>query len=247
MPSLNCPGGKPPLSSYKGVKMKVMIFIDNSNFFNSIRCLYEDRNQDRVIDYNKIHPFIMKFLSNNYQYQDKALTHIRTYYYDGEYTDNLTNRIKNHLSQIDDSPENQEYKHKIAEILEKTAKSMEAQKKQIEKMKSFYFFETRLKPLQYSKAQGIFQKGVDVQLGVDLVSNAYLNNYDIAVIFSGDIDLYESLKLVKTLGKQVIIFSHKKLMSEGMIEICDFYKDICRLKNEQLDEFTHIFERKSNF
>lgn len=226
--------------------MKVMILIDNSNFFNSIRCLYEDKKQDRIIDYNKIHPFIIKFLSNNPQYSNKALTHIRTYYYDGEYTDNIINKIKNHFSQINDSSENQEYKYKIKEILERATKSMEAQKRQIEKMKSFYFFETRLKPLQYSKGQGIFQKGVDVQLAVDLVSNAYMNNYDVAVIFSGDIDLYESLKLVKNLGKQVIIFSHKKLMSEGMIEICDFYKDISRLKDEQLDEFTHIFEKKNN-
>ena len=223
-----------------------MLFIDNSNFFNSIRCLQIDRNQDRIIDYNKIHQFAMKFLSNNLQYKDKVLTHIRTYYYDGQYTDNLLSKIKNHHSQIDDSSENQEHKHKITEVLAKTTKSMEAQKKQMEKMKSFYFFETRLKPLQYSKGQGIFQKGVDVQLAVDLVSNAYLNNYDIAVIFSGDIDLYESLKLVKTLGKQVIIFSHKNLMSEGMIEICDFYKDICRLSDSQLDEFTHIFEKKNN-
>ena len=218
-----------------------MVFVDNSNFFNSIRCLYGDRGQDRIIDYNRIHSFVIKFLSNNPQYKNKTLSHIRTYYYDGEYTDNLINKIKWHFSQIDDSLENQEYKHKMRELLNNTLKYMDAQKKQIDKRKSFYFFETRLKPLQYSKTQGIFQKGVDVQLAVDLVSNAYLNNYDIAVIFSGDIDLYESLKLIKTLGKHAIVFSHNKLMSEGMIEICDFYKDISLLDDRQLDEFTHIF------
>lgn len=224
--------------------MKVMIFIDNSNFFNSIRCLQDDHHQDRVIDYNKLNKFVLNFLSKNPQYKNEILFHIRTYYYDGEYTDILINKIKKHISSIPSLPENQEGINKINLMLQRTIKGMEAQKRQMDKMKSFYFFETRLKPLQYSKNQGIFQKGVDVQLAVDLVSNAYLNNYDVAVLFSGDIDLYESVKLVKSLGKQVIVFSHERLMAQSMITISDFYKDICRLEDGQLDEFSHIFERK---
>ncbi|MBI2047344.1 NYN domain-containing protein [Candidatus Pacearchaeota archaeon] len=224
--------------------MKVMTFIDNSNFFNSIRCLQEDHYQDRVIDYNRLNKFVLNFLSKNSQYKNEILFHVRTYYYDGEYTDILINKIKKHISSIPSLPENQEEINKINLMLERTIKGIEAQKRQMGKMKSFYFFETRLKPLQYSKNQGIFQKGVDVQLAVDLVSNAYLNNYDVAVLFSGDIDLYESVKLVKSLGKQVIVFSHEKLMAQSMITLSDFYKDICRLEDGQLDEFSHIFERK---
>ena len=224
--------------------MRVMIFIDNSNFFKSVSCFQEDRGQDRVIDYNQLNKFIIGYLSNNPQYKNESILHIRTYYYDGEYTDTLINKIKFHLNKISPSLENDEEKHRVDTILQKALRRMEAQKKDMDKMKSFYFFETRLKPLQYSKTQGVFQKGVDVQLAVDLVSNAYLNNYDIAVLFSGDIDLYESVKLVKTLGKQVFIFSHNNLMADGMIAICDFYKDLCRLDDKQLDEFTHIFQKK---
>lgn len=224
--------------------MKVMIFIDNSNFFNSIRCLQEDKFQDRVIDYNKLSKFVLNFLSKNPQYLNQNLFHIRTYYYDGEYTNTLINKIKYHLSSIKDLPENQEEIYTLNLLLEKVNRRMDSQKRAIDIMRNFYFFETRLKPLQYSKNQGIFQKGVDVQLAVDLVSNAYLNNYDIAVLFSGDIDLYESVKLVKSLGKQVIIFSHEKLMAQEMITISDFYKDIYKLQDNQLDEFTHIFEKK---
>ena len=33
-------------------------------------------------------------------------------------------------------------------------------------------------------------------------------------------------------------------MSDKMMELADFYKDICRLNDEQLDEFTHLFEKK---
>lgn len=221
-----------------------MIFIDNSNFFNSIRCLQDDKFQDRVIDYNKLSKFVLNFLSKNSQYINQNLFHVRTYYYDGEYTDTLINKIKYHLSSIKNLPENQEEIYTLNLLLEKVNRRMDSQKRAIDIMRSFYFFETRLKPLQYSKNQGVFQKGVDVQLAVDLVSNAYLNNYDIAVLFSGDIDLYESIKLVKSLGKQIIIFSHEKLMAQDMITISDFYKDIYRLQDNQLDEFTHIFEKK---
>ncbi len=226
--------------------MKVMIFIDNSNFFKSISCFKNDRGQDRVIDYNKLNKFVLNYLSNNPQYKNESLFHVRTYYYDGEYTDTLISKIKNHLNKIPSILENQQEKHHIQTILEKAIHRMEAQKGDMDIMKSFYFFETRLKPLQYSSSQGVFQKGVDVQLAVDLISNAYLNNYDVAVLFSGDIDLYESIKLVKTLGKQIIIFSHRSLMADGMISICDFYKDLCRLEDGQLNEFTHIFEKKIN-
>lgn len=221
-----------------------MIFIDNSNFFKSISCFKKDRNQDRVIDYNRLNKFVLNYLSRNPQYKNENLFHVRTYYYDGEYTDTLINKIKIHLAKIPNSPEYQQEKHEVQQILEKANRRMTAQKRDMDLMKSFYFLETRLKPLQYSYSQGVFQKGVDVQLAVDLVSNAYLNNYDIAVLFSGDIDLYESVKLVKTLGKQVIIFSHQNLMADGMISICDFYKDLCRLDDGQLDEFTHIFENR---
>lgn len=221
--------------------MKVMIFIDNSNFFNSVSSLRDMKKQDRVTDYHKLNNFVLNFLSKNLQYKNQNLFHVRTYYYDGEYTSVLINKIEHHLSSINNQPEEI---IKVKEILDKANRRMIAQKKEINRMKSFYFFETRLKPLQYYPKQGVFQKGVDVQLAVDLVSNAYLNNYDVAVLFSGDIDLYESVRLVKSLGKQVIIFSNDDLVSEGMVTISDFYKDICKLEDGQLDEFTHIFEKK---
>ena len=222
-----------------------MIFIDNSNFHKSIGKLKFDRAQDRVIDYHKIGQFILKYLSNNLQYKNEYLSHIRTYYYDGEYTDNLITRIKSHLGSIPNLPENQEEIHKLNGILEKAGRRLEAQKREMKRNKWFHFFEVRLKPLQYREdKEEVFQKGVDVQLAVDLVSNAYLNNYDVAVLFSGDIDLYESVKMVKTLGKHVVVFSHRNLMSEKMIEISDFYVDLGGLHDNQLNEFTHIFEER---
>jgi len=83
-----------------------MIFIDNSNFFNSIRCLQKDRHQDRTIDYHKLNRFVLNYLSKNPQYAKENLFQVRTSYYEGEYTDTLLNKIKRHLNSIQDALEN---------------------------------------------------------------------------------------------------------------------------------------------
>lgn len=108
---------------------------------------------------------------------------------------------------------------------------------------TFNFFEIRKKPLQFTRSKGVFQKGVDVQLAVDLVANAYLNTYDIAVLFSGDIDLLESLKLIKNLGKQIIIFSHYKNVAKEMVRESDLLVDFQKIDDSLLNRFTHIFEK----
>jgi len=218
--------------------MKVMIFIDDANFNANINRIRSERCQDRVVDYYKIHRFVIDYLSKNPQYQSKALTHIRTYVYTGEYTDSLMKRIK---SAIDESDELQ--KDKLRQILVKTEKYKEGQRKFFERARTYNFFEIRKKPLQFTKTKGIFQKGVDVQLAVDLVSNAYLNTYDIAVLFSGDIDLLESLKLIKNLGKHIIIFSHYGNVAKEMVRESDLLVDFQRVDDLLLDKFSHKFEK----
>jgi len=54
------------------------------------------------------------------------------------------------------------------------------------------------------------EKGVDVQLAVDLLVGAYENTYDTAIILSSDTDLIPAIKKVKELGKSVeyIGFAH---------------------------------------
>lgn len=97
------------------------------------------------------------------------------------------------------------------------------------------------RPLQFStKEMKAYQKGVDVQLAVDLVSHAYQDNFDVAVIFSGDADLLESIKLVKVLGKKVILISHPHQASPNMIKTCDYFYDLSRLNEASLNEISYI-------
>lgn len=69
------------------------------------------------------------------------------------------------------------------------------------------------------KNDGTFhEKGVDVKMAVDLLSGAYEDIYDVAILISSDTDLIPAIQKVKQLGKEVeyIGFSHKP--SYGLIK-----------------------------
>lgn len=97
------------------------------------------------------------------------------------------------------------------------------------------FFEFRKKPLQYWRGR-VFQKGVDVQLAVDLVAHSYNKNFDVAVVCSGDVDLLESIKLVKNFGCKVLIASHPETMATTMETEADSFIDLSKLTAQEIDE-----------
>ena len=74
--------------------MKVVVFVDSENFRASMSCIGEERKQDRYIDWHKINLFVLDYLSNNPQFKNEKLSHIRTYIYTGEYTEHLIKRIE---------------------------------------------------------------------------------------------------------------------------------------------------------
>lgn len=63
------------------------------------------------------------------------------------------------------------------------------------------------------------EKGVDVALVTDMLSQAYNNAYDVAVLVSGDQDFHSAICRIKDLGKRVEIayFSSKE---EGKPNLC---------------------------
>ncbi|HCE95587.1 MAG TPA: hypothetical protein DER04_02320 [Holosporales bacterium] len=219
--------------------MKVMIFVDADNFKGIRRLLREEGRGDRWIDFYKLNLFVIEYLGKNKQYKDCKLQHIRTYCYTGEYTPHLIKKIKDALENA-----KEEKKEFFRLELTKAEQGYESQKAFFKDVSTYYFFEMRKKPLQFSPTDGVFQKGVDVQLAVDLVTNAHLKTFDIAVVFSGDIDLIESVRSVKNLGKHVIIFSHYKNTAKDMVTEADMFVDFQRFDDELLNKFTHIFQRR---
>lgn len=217
--------------------MKVLILIDAKNFEQGFYSLCSERKQFRFIDFYKISTFLMNYLKNNVQYKEHGLQHVRTYFYTGEFTDKLIEKIEYFTKNISDK--------EIASLLSKAKKDKKKQANFFKIAKNYYFFEVRTKPLQFSTYdKKIIQKGVDVQLAVDLVDFTHKNIFDIAVILSGDIDLLESVKTAKGMGKQIIIFGENNSISEEMKKYADYFIDIERFTDEQLNQFSHVSQYK---
>ncbi len=64
-------------------------------------------------------------------------------------------------------------------------------------------------------------KGDDVYLATDLISQAYENSYDIAIIVSGDEDFIPAIKVVQKRGKKVINAFFPKSSSYSLRMCCD--------------------------
>lgn len=202
--------------------MRLMIFLDLDNFRQSLF----RRDNKRFFDFGKFQYFLIRLLSKEFNFTkclDESL--IRTYAYTGEFTQNL-------LKKIDNEEEIIKYK-----------KRMQAQEKFFNKIKEFNYFELKTLPLKYENGN-LFQKGVDVQMAVDMVYHTFNNNFDCVIICSGDIDLKEAIRLIKNLGKKVIVMSHKSIASKEIIKEADLFINIENLTDEQLNEFSRIKDIK---
>jgi uncharacterized LabA/DUF88 family protein len=219
--------------------MRVLILIDAKNFEQGVIDISRKREEFRYIDFYKLNNFVIDYLKKNLQYKDCQLTHLRTYFYTGEYTDKLIDKIERYLEK------NSEKKDIIRGLLDKCKKEQEKQNIFFNYAKNYYFFEIKSKPLQFSYSDiKVLQKGVDVQLAVDLVDFTHKDMFDIAVIFSGDIDLLESIKTAKGMGKQIIIMGNSSVTAEEMKRQADLFIDVGRFDEEQLNKFTHIYNRE---
>lgn len=67
------------------------------------------------------------------------------------------------------------------------------------------------------KVEGRSQKEVDVQIAVDVVSGAYTNAFDIALIASGDGDLAPLTRKLKAMTKPVEVASFRKQLSMSLL------------------------------
>ena len=219
-----------------------MFFADLDNFKGSLKLIDEKRS----IDYNSIHFNLFEEIINIMNWKKFNPRLIRGYFYTGIYTDSVMKKIKSHKKKVHNHKKiGKDKKEKILRRINNCLeKSKENKSNQVIELKKDYdcnFLEFKKLPLQYSwNSISVFQKGVDVQLAVDLVSHAYQDNYDVAILCSGDVDLLESVKLVKNLGKKVIIVSHEKNAANKMIESCDYFYNLSNKPEDSLNKFSRV-------
>lgn len=90
-------------------------------------------------------------------------------------------------------------------------------------------FKTIIKPIR-EIGEKRTEKGVDVALATDLLSLAYNNAYDTAILVTGDGDLCEVVRRVQALGKRVEVAFFRKSLAKSLIKECDgttFLDEIC--------------------
>ena len=81
------------------------------------------------------------------------------------------------------------------------------------------------------------------------ISHAYQDNYDLAIVCSGDADLLESTNLVKNLGKKIIVVSKIGIGKEDKTQLAFVMKryadsiiDLGKLTSDEFKEFTHLYK-----
>lgn len=79
----------------------------------------------------------------------------------------------------------------------------------------------RLKQTGENQSGPLKQKGVDVRLAVDMITKAYLNHYDFAIMIAGDDDFLDVVNAVKDTGKRVYGFYFPEHVSKDLMESWD--------------------------
>lgn len=70
------------------------------------------------------------------------------------------------------------------------------------------------------------QKEVDVAMACEMVVQAMRDNYDVALVVSGDRDFVPAIQHVQSAGKRVEVASFKKAFSFEMKKMCDYYYEL---------------------
>jgi uncharacterized LabA/DUF88 family protein len=87
------------------------------------------------------------------------------------------------------------------------------------------YVELRLGRLVYTSAWPAsppYEKGVDVQLATDMLTHAFKNNYDAAVLVAGDNDFVGALQAIKDNGKNVeVALFGRESTSRQLREVAD--------------------------
>ncbi len=117
---------------------------------------------------------------------------------------------------------------------EKSQKMVESQQKLLKGLEDNGYEIKRGKIVYDNK---IREKGVDVQIAIDLVIGAIENIFDTAIVVSSDTDLIPAIKYIRSKGKKVEYVGFSNAPSIGMIKESD---DRILLLKEQVETFKSI-------
>lgn len=77
-------------------------------------------------------------------------------------------------------------------------------------------------PVVFKKQRGERAKGVDISLTTALLSNAFMDNYDTAIVITEDADYVPVIDEVKRIGKQVFLVTMRTdKINRDLILACD--------------------------
>ena len=152
-----------------------------------------------------------------------------------------------HVREIKKQLENKKQEYSF--YFEKQKRNFEGQKEMIKELQGNPLIELKYTPLKQKEGE-IYQKGVDVLLTTDLIHLAHINSYDVAIILSGDTDLIEAVRLIKTLGKTPIIFSCHTPGDPRKSNISDLmnagkFINLKDLKDEEIFEMSEVRRKRS--
>jgi uncharacterized LabA/DUF88 family protein len=88
------------------------------------------------------------------------------------------------------------------------------------------FIEPRLGRLKFDDFGNPQQKGVDVLIAIDMLRFAIKDNYDVAILVSGDGDFTDIVRLVKDEGRRVEIVTFPDTRSRDLLAACDNFIEI---------------------
>lgn len=79
--------------------------------------------------------------------------------------------------------------------------------------------------------EGFIEKGIDILIATDMVSLAFRNAYDTAILVSGDSDYVPVIEEIQSLGKRVENASFKRESSYNLRKVCDEFIELDRIKD----------------
>jgi len=159
---------------------RVMIFIDGGYLRKRVSEI-----SDGEINYNAL----ASILTQNTARSGVKPQLMRVYYYDAIPDLDDVNTMPD-----DPSP---------SDAFDEMANLLDDQKEYLKKIRMLDLFDVRLGKLAWNAKGEKGQKGVDSLIAIDMITKAYQNQYDEAVLVAGDSDFLEIVKAVKSVGPQV--------------------------------------------